>query len=162
MHEREVEDLNEKVSKLVEHHVKLQMRSVVLAIRKTGGKISRLLWVGSAVVLIAGAFAAYIINRNRQAIRVSCLLLSSKILESGGAQVPKGYVPTPAAMAQAEITARLLLRIDQRVLTRADREYIARRQKIIRTSGGVLIPPDCDDVAENPGRIESELKQKKQ
>ncbi len=161
MHERDVEDVNEKLSELVEHHVKLQMHTLVVAVKRTGRKISVLLWSGTVVALLAGVFAGYIINRNRQAIRVSCLLLSSKILESGGAQVPKGYVPTPAAMAQAEITARLLLRIDQRVLTLADRQYIAKRQKIIRSAGGALVPPDCDDVASNPGRIEGELKQQK-
>ena len=162
MHEREVEDLNEELSKLVEHHVKLQVGSIVRAIRGTGGKISKMLWGGVVVALLAGAFAGYIINRNRQAIRVSCLLLSEKIVEAGGVAVPpKGYKPTPAARAQAEITARLLERIDDRILTAADRDYIAARRRIITQSGGSITLPDCGEVTRHPGRVADQLEGRK-
>lgn len=120
-----------------------------------------MLWGGVTVICLLTAFGAYVIDRNRQAIRVSCLLLSEKLIESGGSRPPKGYKPTPAAMAQAEITARLLLRIDQRVLTPGDRAYIAERQAIIDGVGGPLVPPDCDDVARHPGKIEDQLKRQK-
>lgn len=113
----------------------------------------------AAIIIAAWAVyqASQEVERNQQAIHVSCLLLTEQLVQSGGARPPEGYKPSPAAVAQDQITMRLISRIR---LTPADRAYIAERERTIREAGGRLIAPPCDEVSRDPASVERRLERR--
>lgn len=161
---RQIERINEFISAATEHHVKLQMGTLVRVIRRTGNRISRMLWAGAVVAVIAGIVATAIFSQlskvahnNQRAIRVSCLLLSDKLFESGGAATPKSFKLTEAALA-ARRNQAILIGIVTRDATAQEVADLEANNKIIKAAGGPVVPPDCDDVATHPGRVERELR----
>lgn len=161
---RQIESINEFVSAAVEHHVSLQVGTLVRVIRRTGNRISRLLWGGAAVALVAGIVAAMIFwqladlaRKNQRGVRVSCLLLSDKLFQSGGAAAPKGFKLTEAAVASRR-NSKILIGIVARGATAAEERKLTANNKIIAAAGGPIVPPDCDDVASHPARVERELR----
>lgn len=161
---QQIERINEFISAATQHHVQLQMGTLVRVIRRTGNRISRMLWAGAVVALLAGLAAAVIFTQlssvahnNRRAIRVSCLLLSDKLFESGGAATPKRFKLTEAAMASRR-NQTILIGIVTRGATAEELGRLKANNKIIKAAGGPIVPPDCDDVAEHPGRVERELR----
>lgn len=93
---------------------------------------------------------------NRRAVRVSCLLLSDQVLQSGASTLPRGYKLSDAALASRRRSERFI-RILVRSATPADLQYIARQTQIIEEAGGVLTPPDCDRAANDAEAVEREL-----
>lgn len=104
--------------------------------------------LGAVLLLQQRAFA----ERNREAVRVSCTLLTNAILESGGGGTGQP-ARTPAARAQRENTAILIAAINRELLTARERRTLVRNASIVAKAGGVLSTPDCDEVAKHPERV---------
>lgn len=161
---QQIADINEFISAATEHHVKLQMGTLVRVVQRTGDKIGRLLWTGAAVALIAGIVAGGIFlklgslaHSNQRGIRVGCLLLSDKLFQSGGAAAPRGFKLTEAALAQRR-NSMILIEIVGRGATAAETRKLKANNEIIKKAGGPIVPPDCEDVATHPARVERELR----
>ncbi len=127
-------------------------RAMRFAVIDFGRRMRIVVWsliAGGAAIVAVGA---YLINRNREAIRVSCTLLTNAIIESGGGG--SGQHPSsPAAKAQRESTGILIAAIARGLLTGTERAELARLQGIVDRAGGVVSIPDCEDIASDPGRV---------
>lgn len=161
---KQIEEINDLISAATEHHVKLQVGTLARVIRRTGDKTSRLLWAGALVAFVAGIVAAGIFlklnslaHSNQRGIRVSCLLLSDKLFQSGGSAAPKGFKLTEAALAQRR-NSMILIGIVGRGATAEETRKLEANNEIIKKAGGPIVPPDCDDVATHPTRVERELR----
>ncbi len=132
-----------------ERKVNQAMRAAVIA---AGDKIAIVVRSLIALVLVGGAIAYYLIQRNTQAIRTSCTLLTNAVLQSGGGGT--GQAPTsPAAAAQRDNTAILVAAIARKLLTREERARMRTNAAVIADAGGVVAIPDCDEIARHPDRV---------
>ncbi len=134
-------------------------RAMREAIITYGNKVTWLMRTGIAFGIVAVIVGAVVLNglsqfahRNREAIRVSCTLLTNAILESGagGADQP---ARSPAAKAQRESTALYIGAIVRRLLTPAERKKLRENARIVSKAGGVTSIPNCDQVAARPERV---------
>jgi hypothetical protein len=157
-----VVEINEAISLAVEHHVTLQMRTLIGVIREVGDRTSRLLWAGAIIALLAGVFVGVSIlrwsqfaERNRLGIRVNCLVLTDKLYAAGAAVPPKGYKLTEAAKASRR-NQGILVGIVTRDATPGEKKKLMDNNVIIAQEGGPITAPDCEDVARNPERVARE------
>lgn len=132
-----------------ERHANRAMREAVITF---GGRMRIVVWMILALVGSMAALAYYFIDRNRDAIRVSCTLLGNAVIESGGGGTEQ--IPTsPAAKAQRENTTILVAAIDRELLTSEERATLARNARIVAKAGGVISIPDCNEIARHPDRV---------
>lgn len=111
--------------------------------------------LGLMSALVGGWFTAQqmeLAERNREAIRVACTLLTNAILESGAGGLDQP-ARSPAARAQRENTAILVQAITRNLLTASERKQMAENARVIAKAGGVISTPDCDAVARHPERV---------
>lgn len=90
-------------------------------------------------------------DRNSNAIRVGCTLLSNAIIQSGSATAA-GEQPRPSTQQKLN---SLLIGSIVRGLPAADRERAQRLLRQLRREGGPLTLPSCDDVAAHPERVKA-------
>lgn len=98
---------------------------------------------------------AALAQKNTEAIRVGCILLTNAILESGAGG--DGQAPTsPAAKAQRQITA-IYVQVIGRSMTSAEVAEVKRLSKIVAKAGGVVSTPDCNEIAAHPDGVKELL-----
>lgn len=156
----------EAADALVEHDATLHLeriakanRDLRLAVIDHGRKTSMVFRAVVVLALVSLALGGFVVShtralaeRNREAVRVSCTLLTNAIIESGGGgrdQVPA----SEAAEAQRKITAILVGAINRGLLTDAERAEVKRLGVIVAQAGGVIAIPDCDAIARHPERV---------
>ncbi len=132
-----------------ERQANREMREAVIAY---GQKITNNARARVAVGLIALVVIAVLLDRladlahrNREAVRVSCTLLTNAILEPGGT--------TAAAVAQRENTEIFIGAINRNLLTERERVTVQRNAAIIMKAGGVISTPACNEIARHPERV---------
>lgn len=103
-------------------------------------------------VFVVGCGAVFVLfrvlavtDRNHDAIRVNCILLSNAILESGAGG------PAAEKSPQRKLNA-LYVRAIARALTSAERRRAARLQAQVKSGSGLTFP-DCDRIAEHPETV---------
>ncbi len=134
-------------------------RDLRLAVIDHGRKTSLIFRAVVVLAVVSLAVGGVVVShtrelaeRNREAIRVSCTLLTNAIIESGGGgrdQAPA----SDAARAQRRITAILIGAITRGLLTDAERAEVARLGAIVAKAGGVVAIPDCNEIALHPKRV---------
>jgi hypothetical protein len=107
----------------------------------------------AAVILLLGALGIFVLvqvlsvqERNHDAIEVSCLIMSEKIVEAGGTATAR---TTEAGRAQAKLTG-LYVKVITRDMTAAEIIEAAGYQETIRLAGGTISLPDCAAIAADP------------
>lgn len=105
------------------------------------------------VALVAALVAYFVVStvlsvadRNRDAIEVSCLVLSDTIVEAGASGAA---ATTKAGQAQAKLTG-LYVGVIDRNMTAAEIIEAAGYRETIRKAGGALSLPDCEAIAADP------------
>jgi len=123
------------------------------------GKVTKLIMVGFAIALtIIAGFGYYLIDRNREAIEVGCLVVVRVVRDSGAnSGKPK---ETPAAQASARNTARFYKTL-LGMMSPSDREATLRDLAIVRKAGGPIPEPQCEEVARDPDKVRRETLQKR-
>ncbi len=134
-------------------------RAMREAIVEHGGKLAIVVRLLVALVLVMALVGAVFFDRltnlaqsNREAVRVSCTLLTNAILESGagGSDQP---ARTRAARAQRDSTELYIGAIVRRLLTPAERKTLRENARVVAKAGGVISTPNCDAVAKHPERV---------
>ncbi len=101
----------------------------------------------------ASAATRDLAERNTEAIRVGCTLLTNIIIESGaGGQ----RSTSKAARAQAKLSA-LYVRVIGRSMTIAEQREARRLAAVVASAGGIVTTPDCNEVALHPERVKELL-----
>lgn len=158
MHLQRIEASNLALGEQVEKGEKAnrEMREAVI---RHAGRLTIVVRGGIVLALLTIALGYVFINRNREAIRVSCTLLGNAIIESGAARGPE---PTndPRVAARQELNTVLIGAIAARVLDAKEQRRVAELQAIIG-KGGSLTLPRCEDVVRHPGDVKSLLREAK-
>ncbi len=134
-------------------------RDLRLAVIDHGRKVSLIFRAVILLALVSLTVGGVVVShtrelaeQNREAIRVSCTLLTNAIIESGGGGLDQAPA-SDAARAQRRITAILIGAINRGLLTDAERAEVARLGAIVAKAGGVVAIPDCNEIALHPGRV---------
>jgi hypothetical protein len=135
-----------------------RLAALTQAVRSTGRKLRRIIWGLIVMVLVGLAFGYYFVTRNTEAIRVSCIIITNAVIESG-AGGSQAQSTSEAGRLALERTAILISGIKLSPAKMARVNYLSHR---IEELGGVVSVPDCDEIAKNPDRVEAlYLKDKK-
>lgn len=123
------------------------------AVIRFGRRNRIVVWGLVALGVTTIALGAVFISRNRQAIRVSCTLLSNAIIQAGAGPMPRP--DSAVARASAERQRILIGAVVRRVLTRREARRLVELDRIITRGGGVIAVPQCEEIVRDPGRVKS-------
>lgn len=147
---------SERKALAAERRSNATMREAVIAF---GNKIRIVFWLGAALVVAMFGLGFWLIDRNREAIEVGCLVVVQVVRDSGAnSGKPR---ETPAGRAQARITARVYKTVLEQMSPR-DRAGLLRDQAIVRRAGGAIPEPQCREVARDPAKVRRETLQSRQ
>ena len=137
-------------------HERQRSRETRQAVVRFGRQVRITFWLGALLMVAMFATTFYFLERNKEAIEVSCLVVVQVVRDSGAnsGKPPK----TPAGQAQARITA-MFYRSLFKGLSTADRAAFARDREIVRRAGGTIPEPRCAEIAKNPAKVRSETLQ---
>lgn len=121
-----------------------------------GKRIRIVFWLTALLASAVFGVAFYTIDRNREAVEVSCLVVVQVVRDSGAnSGKPR---ETRAGKAQARITARIYKTVLAQMSPR-DRAGLLRDQAIVRRAGGAIPEPQCREIARDPTKVRRETLQ---
>lgn len=145
---------DERVELAEDRRRNLEMREAVVLF----GRRTKIVMVGFVLLFtVMVGIAFYLIDRNREAIEVGCLVVVQVVRDSGANSGKQPH--TPAGEAQARITATFYRSLF-RGLSAGDRAAVLRDQAIVRRAGGAIPEPRCAEIARDPGRVRRDTLQK--
>ena len=134
-----------------------RFNAVLEAVGVYGRRMTILFRLVIALGIIAAVVAGVQFNRlanlaksNREGIRVSCVVISNAIIQSGASGASTN---TPASRATREIQEIYVRAIQRQLLTTEDLARVKYLSRIVVRSGGLVAVPDCDEIAQHPERV---------
>jgi len=138
----------------IERQKNAAMRKAIL---KHARSVRIVYWFGAVLATAMFGLGFYLIQRNREAIEVSCLVVVQVVRDSGAnSGKPR---ETPVGKAQARVTAAFYRELLGE-MTPERRAKVLRDLAFIRRSGGAIPEPNCEQVARDPDRVRRETLQK--
>lgn len=121
-----------------------------------GRQVRVVYWLGALLATAMFATGFWLIQRNREAIEVSCLVVVQVVRDSGAnSGKPRA---TPEGRAQARITSAFYAEL-LKGMTPKRRAAVLKDQAIVRKAGGSIPEPQCQEIADDPGKVRRETLQ---
>lgn len=130
--------------------------AVQQAMLKFGRRVRVVYWLGALLATMMFVASFVLIQRNREAIEVSCLVVVRVVRDSGANSGQRRT--TPVARAQARIV-RALYRASFGTMSARERRRFLADQAIVRRAGGSIPEPQCAQIADNPDEVRREVLQ---